>query len=82
MPCASIVPPRHCDIRTTQFITITILEGLLKMKQAENEVKYAIARAFLAKLLGQGRISQDEFNAAERHAAKRLNAKLVVLYSC
>jgi hypothetical protein len=52
------------------------------MKQAENEVKYAIARAFLAKLLGQGRISQDEFNTAERHAAKRLNAKLVVLYSC
>lgn len=48
------------------------------MKQIENEIKYAAARAFLERLLAQGQISQTEFDIAERHAARKLGVKTAV----
>jgi hypothetical protein len=50
------------------------------MKQAENEIKYALARQFLEKLLNRGLINQDEFRVAERHIAGRFNAKIAVCF--
>lgn len=47
--------------------------------EVKNELLYLFARSILAKLLDNGTISQEEFEAADMYNADRLHIKTVIV---